>query len=392
MFDKTDVAVIGGGVIGSAVAYYLAKTGARVTLLERSVIGSGASSANPGSIAMATKKGALLLRLALASQRLHARLPAELGADTEYGVEGNLIVAETEAELAYLQELHANQRAAGVAVELVSPARCRELNPLLEAPVLAGLYCATDAHANPFKVTHAFAASAQRLGAKLVCDAEALSIEVSAGRVRALASTRGKIAADWIVNAAGPHAAAIGAMVGVEHAVVPRRGQIVVLEATPGLPAVRVSGASQLLAKHAAPGNGTDAVNVSLSYTRKPASGTVLLGSTNEFAGYDKRNTQAAVAGICACATRFMPRLGVLNALRAWAGLRPYSASGPLLGRVGGPEGYLAATGHGGDGMALSPITGLYLSEVIARDRDALALEDFLERLAVTDAPALAAG
>src|SRR5208282_1099093 len=108
-----DVAVVGGGVIGCAVAYYLSKQGARVTLLERSIVGSGASSTNTGAIAMATKKPGLALDLAMASQRLYPALAAELGMNVEYLVEGNLIIAETETEAAYLEEMASAQEAAG---------------------------------------------------------------------------------------------------------------------------------------------------------------------------------------------------------------------------------------------------------------------------------------
>lgn len=360
----SDVVVIGGGVIGCAVAYYLAKRGARVTLIERAIVGSGASSANSGAIAMATKKPGLSLDLAMASQRLYPGLTAELGSDVDYVVEGNLIVAETEAEAAHLEALAAAQQAAGVPVRTVSAARCRELNPLLEGRVLGGVHCETDAQADPFKVTRAYARAAQNAGADILVHTGVEAIETEAGRVRSVRTGRGTVRAKWVVNAAGAHAPEIGRMVGVVHEVLPRRGQIIALEATEDMPAIRVSGAGQLLAKHG--GAGTAGANVSLSYTSKPLNGTVLLGSSNEFAGYDTRTTLAVVAEICRRARGLMPRLGELNALRSWAGLRPYSASGPVLGGAGGPDGYATAIGHGGDGVALAPITGVYLAEYIA--------------------------
>lgn len=370
-------------MIGCAVAYYLSKAGARVALIERRVVGGGASSVNPGSIAMATKKGGLVLELARASQRLHEGLSKELGAETEYAVEGNLIVAETQSEIAYLEELAAGQRAVGVPVELVSADRCRQLNPLIEGRVLSGLYCSTDAHANPFKVTQGYASAAQQRGAEIFSHTSVEAIDVEDGRITRVLTSRGSISTRWVVNAAGVYAPEVGGMVGTTHEVVPRRGQIVVLEATDDLPGIRVSGASQLLAKHVSAASGASArtTPISLSYTRKPCSGTVLLGSTNEFVGYDTRNTYDVVTGICECATRFMPQLGKLNALRSWAGLRPYSPKGPLLGSVGGPMGYAVAIGHGGDGMALSPVSGLYLSEFIARDGREYPIPDFLIEL-----------
>ena len=382
MLAKSDVAVIGGGVIGCAVAYYLAKQGARVTLIERAVIGSGASSANTGAIALATKKPGLALDLAMASQRLYAGLSRELGMDLEYVVEGNLIVAESETEAAYLDELATAQRAAGVPVETITAARCRELNPLIEGRVLAGIYCATDAQANPFKVTQAYAHAAQKAGAEIIVNTSVDAIETAGGRVKGVRTSRGAVRADWIVNAAGAHASDIGRLAGVAHDVLPRRGQIVVLEATDELPAMRVSGAGQLLAKHGGAAAGkSGSASVSPSYTSKPLNGTVLLGSTNEFAGYDTATTQSMLAEICRRVTHLMPRLGALNALRSWAGLRPYSSSGPILGHAGGPRGYAAAIGHGGDGIALSPITGLYLAEFIARDGSNCGLPEFLRAL-----------
>ena len=382
---STDVVVVGGGVVGCAVAYYLAKRGARVTVIERSIVGCGASSANSGAIAMATKKPGLALDLAMASQRLYPGLKAELGSDVDYVVEGNLIIAETESEAAHLEALAAAQQAAGVPVQTVSEMRCRALNPLLEGRVLAGIHCETDAQADPFKVTRAYAMAAQNAGAEILVHTSVEAIAVESGCVRSVRTSRGAVRANWVVNATGAHAPEIGKMVGVAHEVLPRRGQIIVLEATDDMPTIRVSAAGQLLAKHGGPGTG--GANVALSYTSKPLNGTVLLGSSNEFAGYDTRTTLPVVAEICQRACGLMPRLGGFNALRSWAGLRPYSASGPVLGGAGGPNGYATAIGHGGDGMALAPISGLYLAEYIAHDGKNCSLPEFLDGLKAAAAP-----
>jgi glycine/D-amino acid oxidase-like deaminating enzyme len=378
----TDVVVIGGGVIGCAVAYYLVKRGARVTVVERFGIGNGSSAANTGSINMATKKPGIALSLGMASQRLYGGLAQELGCDLEYTVTGKLIVAETETELAYIEEMCAGQRTAGAPVEIVSAARCRELNSLLEGRVLGGLYCPTDAQSNPFLVTQAYADAARNRGARIMTHTAVHAIETADGRVIAVATSQGRLRADWVVNAAGAYAAEIGKMAGAVHDVRPWRGQLVVLEATESLPVVGVSGASQMLSKHApAAADGAHGpLEAALYYCRRPFNGTVLLGSTYEFAGYDLRTSQEGVAGICLCVTRAMPRLRKLNAVRSWAGLRPHSPTGPILGRAGGADGYLVATGHGGDGMALAPITGLYLAETIARGGNC-DLPGFLEEL-----------
>jgi sarcosine oxidase subunit beta len=376
---RADVVVVGGGAIGSAVAYYLSRAGAKVVLVERQAIGSGASGANPGAVNMITKKPGPALRLAQASQRLYPGLTEELGTDVEYLVSGTLIVAQTEFELEFCNDLAAQQEAAGVRIEVLDPDGCRALNPLLEGPVVGGIHCPTDAHINPFKVTNGFAQAAQRRGTELLTGAAAESVEVENGRVRVVRTSRGTIDTTWLINAAGAYSPAIGQMVGVQHDVVPRRGQIMVLEAEPGLPDLKVSSASQLVAKHLMkPGEAEDPVGLAFGYTRKPRSGTVLLGSTNEFAGYDSSNSIEVLARMAAVGRRLMPALGKMQVMRTWAGLRPYSTSGPIIGRAGGPDGYLAATGHGGDGVALAPITGRYVAEMIGRDSPDLDLDDFL--------------
>ena len=293
---------------------------------------------------------------------------------------GNLIVAESETEAGFIEELAKEQQAAGVAAEIVSTQRCRELNKLLEGRILSGMYCPTDAQADPFKVTQAYARAAENLGALILSSTEVEGIESANGRVSRVVTSRGAVRAKWIINAAGAYAPAIGAMVGVTHDVKPRRGQCVILEASEDVPAVRVSGAGQLLAKHGGVSAG-GGLQVPLGYTSRPVSGTVMLGSTNEFVGYDTRTTREGVAGICRSAVSLMPQLSRLNAIRAWAGLRPYSATGPLLGDGGGAAGYAVATGHGGDGVALAPITGRYMAEYIASDGRSNDLPAFLARL-----------
>ena len=97
--------------------------------------------------------------------------------------------------------------------------------------------------------------------------------------------------------------------------------------------------------------------------------------------GFDTRTTSDALGEISRYAKRLMPRLGCMQVVRAWAGLRPYSAQGPMLGTNGGPAGYVTAIGHGGDGVALSPITGVYLADVIAAEGRGRDIAEFLRAM-----------
>src|SRR5205814_1095476 len=259
--------------------YYLSRAGAKVVVIERNAVGSGSSSANPGSISMITKSPGPALRMAQASQWLYESLSEQIGTDVEYIVSGTLIVAETEFELQFCAELASEQEAAGVKLEVIGPEACRELNPLIQGPILGGVYCPTDAHINPFQVTNGFATAASRLGAEIMTVTSAEAVDVDQGRVRAVRTDRGTIQARWLVNAAGAYSPTIGEMLGVKHEVIPRRGQIMVLEAVPDLPISKMSTAKQLVAKHLTrPGSPEDKRSLACGYTSKPRSGTVLLG------------------------------------------------------------------------------------------------------------------
>jgi sarcosine oxidase subunit beta len=104
--------------------------------------------------------------------------------------------------------------------------------------------------------------------------------------------------------------------------------------------------------------------------------GNIYLGSSKEFVGYDRGITQEAMATIAQKTITFYPGLAGLQVIRAYAGLRPYTEDGlPILGRVEGVEGFILATGHGGDGVALSPITGKLISELIVTGKPSIPIE-----------------
>lgn len=380
--ERADVLVIGGGVIGLSVAYHAATIGASVVLLERGRLGSGASSANAGGISLATKKPGAALRLALAAVRRFRTLADELQYDIEYEEIPTLTLAENEAEWQFLQGLVAEQRAGGAAVELVDGARARALFPGLPESVLGASYSTVDAQVNPFQLVRGFAVAAERQECTLLQGVGATAIDVEHGRVRGVATDAGTIKADWVVNAAGAYSPAVGEMVGVTHAVMPQRGQALVLEPCSGLPRIRLGTAGQLISKHSAGPAAGHATHYSFSYSLKPRYGVAVLGSTHEFVGYDRSTTLEATTWMAAAAARTMPMLGPLKVLRTWAGLRPYHAEGPIIGRAGGPEGYIAATGHGGDGVSLSPVTGEHVAEMIRRGNADLTLDDLLPETA----------
>src|SRR4051794_7938318 len=230
---RTDILVVGGGLAGTAIAYYLARGGADVLLIERTEINALASGANSGSIHAQiplepyleqgeawTRGFAPTIPLMIASIGLWSGLEAELGADLELELPGGLMVAEDERQLRILERKAAVERAHGLPVEILSPADLRRIAPCL-APDLAGAaFCPIEGKANPQRVAPAFARAAERLGARIRCGVELHGLRPGAPGFPPPPSP-GPGRAGRVVNGPGPDAGAGGAMGGID---LPLRG------------------------------------------------------------------------------------------------------------------------------------------------------------------------
>ncbi len=157
--ETVDVVVIGGGIIGGACAYYLAKAGLRVTLLEKSEIASGASGGSAGGVRQQNRDPAEL-PLAMAANPMWKTLEQELEADLEYRRGGHITLVEREEQVPVLQASVERQRARGLDLRMVRGRELRELVPAAGSQILAGSYSPTDGFANPMLVTKAFPAAA----------------------------------------------------------------------------------------------------------------------------------------------------------------------------------------------------------------------------------------
>jgi sarcosine oxidase subunit beta len=369
MDRSVQVVVIGGGIIGTAITYYLAKRGADVVLLEEHTLASGTSGACSGAITMQTKGVGTKLKLAMESKRIYRDLSHELGEDLEYQEDGSMIVAETKGELEYLHDLHRKQQKAGLGTELLEGKAVRERQPALSAKVLAAIHCPTDGKVNPLKVTAGFAEAARKKGARLFRCTAATRVEASKGRVKAVVTDSGKIETEWVVNAAGIWAPRLAQQLGLEIPIRPRRGILIVSEAVHPFIHGSILSAKYLLAKYGPPPGGSQGISggLSLRFTKR---GNLLFGSTREFVGEKRNSTYAGIAFVAKEAVRILPIIKNLHFIRAFAGLRPATPDGlPILGPVEGLEGFVVAAGHEGDGISLSPITGQFIAGFIAQGR-----------------------
>jgi glycine oxidase len=347
-----DVLVVGGGVIGSAIAWSLARDGRSVVLLERDQIGAHASSVAAGMLAplAEAEDGGALAPLGLESLGLFPSVTEALrersGIDPHFVVSGVLRVALGDTEVEPLRARAA--RLAPHGAEWLDAAALRAEQPELGPEARGALWSPREAHVESDLLTRAFAAAAQALGARLECGAPALEVLRRRERAVGVRTPDRDWLADRVVIATGPWAGTSGGSLGLDAPPVrPVRGQIVVLDAPRPLFGPIVWGEP--------------------AYLVARRDGRILVGATEEAVGFDCRVTAAGVGGLLAGASRLVPALAGAGFRAARAGLRPGSPDGlPLVGPHPQLEGVLLAVGHHRNGVLLAPLTGRLVAELVA--------------------------
>ena len=360
MKRTADVVVVGGGVIGCAIARELGRRGVRTIVVERGEVGGEATRAAAGMVApQAESTGpGPLLRLGIASRARYGAwteaLVGESGIDVEYRTDGIVYVALTAADARVLAARARWQRAAGLRVErLADP---RRLVPSLSPRVRMAFHFPDDHRVNNERLATALAVAARRAGAEVLERTPVAAVRARRGKVEGVDTGSGPIDAPVVVNAAGAWAGALGLPPGVSPPpVFPVRGQILVLR------------------------GGVDTIPRPLysrrGYAVPRVDGRVLAGSTLEDAGYEKRVTAGAAAGILAAACAMAPVVGGMTLETAYAGLRPATPDHrPIIGPAPGVAGLLYATGHYRSGILLAPITAEAIADLVVEGRTALPL------------------
>jgi glycine/D-amino acid oxidase-like deaminating enzyme len=389
---NVDVVVIGGGAIGTAITYYLAKTGVKVALLERRDICNGTSGACDQAVSMQTKNPGLVLEMAMKSVQMYRNLADELDYDLEFEQCGGMIPIENEKQLSIMNPFVEQQKSIGLDVCILDIAAARIIQPALGPNLVAATFSPMDGRVSPLRVAFGFARAAARRGAIIKTRAEVSGIEVQNGKVRSVATSQGSINTGLVVDAGGVWAPQVGALAGVKIPIIPRRGQLLVTEVFPGYIRGEIWSARYIVAKHHIewirredPVGAELGVGLSVSET---AAGNLLIGGTREFVGYDTRTTPEALQAIVRHLLNIFPGFKDLHIIRSFAGLRPYTPDGmPILGPVEGIEGFVIAAGHEGDGVALAPVTGLTIADFIANGVISPAISEFgLQRFDQTTA------
>ena len=367
-----DVIVVGGGLMGCSVAYRLAKDGARVVVLERSVPGAEASSAAAGILGPTVESydDASALQLGRRSRELHAELAGELdgllGVDVGFRRCGVLKIAFTAQELAELDGQVSSLEAHGVRCDRWTPDDLRREEPAVNPEAVGALSISEDAQVEPKKLLSAVALGAERKGATFRSGSTVRAVHIEGGRVRGVRLGDALIQAGRVVVAAGSWTTLIPGLPFDSETIYPVRGQMIATHTRPPIFRRIVFGAG--------------------GYVVTRPDGRVLCGSTMERVGFERGVTFGGMADVIDKATRIAPSLRSAGVDEHWSSFRPGTPDGlPLVGETR-IEGLFLASGHYRNGILLAPLTAELISEAMAgkpssREAEALSPHRFEEQV-----------
>jgi glycine oxidase len=332
----TRIVIVGGGVIGCAVAERLSRERRHdVVLLERDAVAAHASGAAAGLLAPYSE--GLTADLAARSYAMFPELAERVqrsGIAVEYREQATLIPALAAEE---------ERRLRGGGGRWLGPREARDTEPGLAEDVL-GAAVVREAQVTPVRLVRGLALTAAAQGSEIREGVPVVALRAAGGSVQGVETGGGHVPADVVVIAAGPWSPALAAPLGVDLDVRPNRGQLVMLRP-------RGQGLRNMLVWRG-------------SYLVPKPDGTVVAGSTEEDAGFDDRPTAAGVAGLLEFACRTVPALQDAAVERVWAALRPATPDGePVIGPVPGLPNLLVATGHNRNGILLAPATAELVAE-----------------------------
>lgn len=364
----TDVAIVGGGVIGLSLAWALAGQGRSVAVVEQGDFGRESSWAGAGMLPPGRLKGAGTAegRLRALSAGLWdgwaASLTQETGIDVGYRRCGGVRVASpTESAAATRGVLHDEVREwvrEGVEVHELTGPPLRDLEPALSPEIAAGYLLPALAQVRNPRLIKALVAGCERRGVRLVSGTPVVGIARAGDRVTALRTMAEDVAAGQFCVTGGAWTGLILAQAGVPVRVEPIRGQIALLSAAPSvLGRVVECGARYLVPR---------------------GDGRILVGATEEHVGFDRRTSAAGIGGLIEFALSIVPALASASVERTWAGLRPGSVDGlPYLGPVSGFDNLFVAAGHYRNGLQMSPATAVLMRQIMMGEETAIPVEPY---------------
>lgn len=366
MIKAADVIVIGSGVIGCAAAYYMAKKGMSVLVLDQDEsVGNGGSSRNGGGVRQSGRDPRELPLAIYGVENVWPTLSDELGVDVEYHKEGNLRLGKTETHKQILTGLTEKAVACGLNVRMIDAEEVRKINPYLSEEVTCASWCPTDGHANPLTTTLGFYKNARALGVVFHMGEKVVKLEKVHGKLRRVCTKTTVYEADQVLVAAGYASRFLTQTVGID---VPMREELIealVTEAEPKM-------FPQMLGTADADFYGHQTNHGSFVFGGATGmESTVLDNGTN-------RTSSLTAPCICRGIMKYVPKLADAKIVRTWAGYEDLSIDGiPVISKVEEVPGLLLACGFTGHGFGISPVVGQLLAQLAAGETPMLSLQEF---------------
>jgi len=362
--DTYDVAIVGAGIVGAACADECARRGMRVVIVDRDVIGGGATAAGMGHIVVMDDSDAQFA-LTRYSQQLWQELRSELPDDVEYEQCGTIWVAADEEEMVEVWRKRDYYAKRNVPTEVLDARQLQSLEPNLREGLAGGLLVPEDGVLYPPCAARFLIGRAQERGAKLRLGAPAAQIDNGEIRLTDGAS----ISAQIIVNAAGAHSADLTPGIEVKK----RKGHLVITDRYNGFVRHQLVELGYLKSAHSV---SSDSVAFNVQPRR---TGQILIGSSRQYGAEHKEVDQHMLTRMLKRAQEYMPALGAMSAVRTWTGFRAATPDKlPLIGPWPGDKSVFLATGHEGLGITTSLATGKILVDQITGTRSTIPIEPYL--------------
>ena len=351
-----DVIIVGGGVVGCAAAYYLAKKGVKdVIVLEASEsIGHGGSSRNGGGVRQSGRDVRELPYAIYAVQNMWPTLSEELGMDVEYYQKGNLRLGKTEAHLKKLNALAANANKAGVTVHMVDGKEVKELCPYLSDEIIGASWCPTDGHANPLLTTLAYYRRALDMGVRFFTKAEVKELKKVKGKLRKVVLASGEVfEAETVIVAAGYESRYIARTVGVDVPMTRYFEEALVTEMQPHMFDIMLGTADADF------------------YGHQAKHGSFVFGSESgleeaiDTAPSNLQTSALTLSAGCRAIMGYIPLLKDAKIVRTWGGWLDMCYDGvPVIDKIEEVPGLILACGFTGHGFGTAPSVGLMLAQM----------------------------
>lgn len=366
MIQCADVVIIGGGIIGNSTAYYLAKKGCSVIVLEKGdSIGDGGSSRNGGGVRQSGRDKRELPLAMYGVKNLWPTLSEELEMEVEYYQEGNLRLGKTDAHIKTLEGLTNNAVSLGLDVKMIRGKEAKEICPYLSDEVIGASWCPTDGHANPMLATLAYYRKARQMGVTFITGEEVIAIRKDKGKARQVITHNNVYEGETIILAAGYESRKIASTVGIDTPMNQALLEVLVTEAQPPM-------FYQML--------GTAAADF---YGHQSTHGSFVFGGSSGFEEVNKDDgtpvTNSLTSScICRGIMKYFPCLEEAKIVRTWAGWIDVCADHvPILSYVNEVPGLILACGFSGHGFGIAPTIGTLLAQMATKENPVLDIQAF---------------